>query len=75
MRRDFSEALGSVGKDAAQGSITFSVSFTPVSSHLLQHGALHVFLQSANGLLSADSNGLSDPFVKVTLSLSLSLTR
>ena len=37
------------------------------ASDLNSEGTLHVLLSSANGLLSKDSNGLSDPYVKLRM--------
>ena len=39
----------------------------PLPPHMLAKGTLHVYLSHATGLKSADRNGLSDPYVKLSL--------
>ena len=50
-----------------QGSLSFSVTWTRMPAHLLETGTLRVHLQHASGLKSADRNGLSDPYAKLSL--------
>ena len=59
--REFSEAL------PTQGSLQFKVSWEAVPEHLLKQGTLHVYLDKGVDLKSMDSNGLSDPYVKLTV--------
>ena len=60
-KHDFAEIL------PTQGTLMFSVTWEPLASHMLSHGTLHVFLSHATGLKSMDSNGFSDPYVKLAL--------
>ena len=59
--REFSEAL------PTQGSLQFKVTWVPLPPHLLQSGTLHVYLDKGVDLKSMDSNGKSDPYVKLTI--------
>lgn len=58
---EYSEAL------PTQGSLSFSVTWARVPAHLLETGTLRVHLRHATGLKSADRNGLSDPYAKLSL--------
>ena len=58
---EFTEAL------PGQGSILFSVAWLRVEKYLFSHGTLRVHLSHATDLKSMDSNGFSDPYVKLTL--------
>jgi len=59
--KDFVESL------STQGSLTFSVEWESVSSVMLASGSLHVHLSHATNLKAMDSNGFSDPYVKLAL--------
>lgn len=52
---------------ALRGCVIFDISFTHVAPHLLERGVLHVHLMHATNLKAADRNGLSDPYVKLSL--------
>ena len=57
----FSEAL------STQGRLEFGVSWEPLGAHMIGHGTIHIFLSHATDLKSMDSNGFSDPYVKLSL--------
>ena len=64
------EGVASVNFDAklpTQGTITFSATWTEMAPRLRHQGVLSVKVQRADGLKAADSNGLSDPYVKLLL--------
>ena len=57
---DFVEGL------STQGGLTFRVSWEAVAPYELRPGKMHVQVCCATDLLAADSNGLSDPYCKLT---------
>jgi len=50
-----------------QGSLVFSVTWTPLRVEEGQSGTLFVRLAKATGLKAMDSNGFSDPYAKLSL--------
>lgn len=50
-----------------QGVIEFTVGWHDVPPRMLEKGKLRVHLIGGSGLAAADNNGLSDPYVKLTL--------
>ena len=60
---EYSEALPSPGK----GSIAFTVAFEALRPQMFEEGRLFICLSHATGLMSADSNGLSDPYCKLAI--------
>ena len=58
---EFTESL------PTQGTIYFTVAWTPLAAHMLRHGTLHICLSHAHNLKAMDSNGLSDPYVTIAL--------
>ena len=57
----YSEAL------PTQGTVEFTVSWIEQDSRLAGTGTLTIRLLRATGLAAADSNGLSDPYVRLSL--------
>ena len=57
---DFVEGL------STQGGLSFRVSWEAVAPYELRPGKMHVQVCCATDLLAADSNGLSDPYCKLT---------
>ena len=57
---DFVEGL------STQGGLAFCVSWELVAPYELRPGKMHVQVCCATDLLAADSNGLSDPYCKLT---------
>ena len=50
-----------------QGSLVFSVSWSPLRREETQRGSLFVKLRKASGLKPMDRNGFSDPYAKLAL--------